>query len=140
MLEHHDYRKLLSKLQNFSIIVEGKKDKEALQALELHDIQAISGSSLEKFIPKLKYDKEYVVLTDFDREGELIKKKIYRFFEVERIKYNHALRREFKKIFRVVKIEELNKRGDIYYGENSSNNHKIFDRGKLRCRRFGGKT
>ncbi|MEM5777694.1 MAG: toprim domain-containing protein [Candidatus Aenigmatarchaeota archaeon] len=133
----HDHEKLISKLQGFSIIVEGKRDKKALEAFNIHDIIPISGKSIEKFTLEIPNNTEYVVLTDFDREGELKKQRIYRFFEAEKIKYNHNLRVEFKKLFKVVKIEELNKKGDVYYGKDSSIYNKIFNRSRFYRRRFG---
>ncbi|MCS7134834.1 MAG: toprim domain-containing protein [Candidatus Aenigmarchaeota archaeon] len=135
----HDHEKLISRLQHYLIIVEGKNDKKALEAFNLNNIITISGKSIEKFILELPKTSEYVVLTDFDREGELKKKRIYRFFEMEKIKYNPELRKEFKSTFRVAKIEELNKWGDIY-GENSSIYNKILNRSKFHRRRCRGKT
>ena len=140
MITTHDQDKLVSRLQNFSIIVEGKKDEKALKLLDLEEVITISGKSLEDFIQELPKNAEYVVLTDFDREGELKKQRIYRFFEAEKIKYHPELRMEFKKSFKVVKIEELNKKGDVQYGKDSSNNYKILDRSRFCRRRFGRKT
>jgi 5S rRNA maturation endonuclease (ribonuclease M5) len=137
MFTTHDHEKLISKLQHFSIIVEGKRDEKALKLLNLQDIIPISGKSLEEFMQSLPKNTEYVVLTDFDREGELKKRRIYRFFEAERIKYHPELRGEFKKLFKVVKIEELNKRGDVQYGKDSSIYDKILNRSKFHRRRRG---
>ncbi len=136
----HDHEKLLSKLQSFSIIVEGKNDKKALEAFNIQEIFTISGESIEKFVSEIPKNTEYVVLTDFDREGELKKQRIYRFFEAEKIKYNPRIRNEFKKIFRVVKIEELNKKGDVQYGKDCSIYNKIFNRSRFYRRRSSGKT
>jgi len=133
----HDHEKLISKLQSFSIIVEGKNDKKALEAFNINDIITISGKSIESFASQIPKNTQYVVLTDFDREGELKKQRIYRFFEAEKIKYNPNLRVEFKKLFKVVKIEELNKRGDIYYGKDSSIYNKILNRSRFYRRRLG---
>ena len=137
MVTAHDQDKLISKLQNFSIIVEGKNDERALKLLDLKEIIPISGNSLDNFIQELPKDTEYVVLTDFDREGELKKQRIYRFFEAEKIKYHPKLRMEFKKIFKVIKIEELNKKGDAQYGKDSSIYDKIFNRSRFCRRRLG---
>ncbi len=127
----HDHEKLISLLQDFSLIVEGKNDKKALDGLGIQDVFVIGGKSIEKFTNRLPKENKYIVLTDFDREGELKKQRIYRFFETNKIKFNHNLRIKFKEVFKVVKIEELIKiskiKEDVQYGKISSIYNKIFN-------------
>ncbi|MCX8178528.1 MAG: toprim domain-containing protein [Candidatus Aenigmarchaeota archaeon] len=135
----HDHEKMISLLQEFSIIVEGKNDKSALEKLGIQKIYTISGKTIEKFTSELPKD-EYVILTDFDREGELKKQRIYRLVENNKIKYNPELRLKFKELFKVVKIEELNKISkimeDVQNGKNSSIYNKILNRSRFYRRRF----
>lgn len=77
-----DILKLIDKIKNsdFLIIVEGKKDKNALSALGLKNIFILKKGSLAEAIEKIiKMDKECVILTDFDDEG----KKLYRILKRE---------------------------------------------------------
>jgi 5S rRNA maturation endonuclease (ribonuclease M5) len=139
-----DHEKLLDLLHGFSIIVEGKNDKKALEGLGLEDIYIISGKSLETFTAELPKSNKFIVLTDFDREGEYKKKRIYGFFENNKMKFNPRLRVEFKKLFQVVKIEELMKiskiKEDVQYGKISSIYNKVFNRSRFQSRRNSGKT
>jgi len=131
-------------LKDFSLIVEGEKDKKALNFMGFDEIFVISGKTIEKFTNDLPKNKKYIVLTDFDREGELKKQRIYRFFETNKIKFNPRLRVEFQKLFKVVKIEELMKISkimeDVQYGKISSIYNKIFNRSRILCRRYSRKT
>ena len=56
------------------IIVEGKKDKETLENLNIKNIFALNNKPLYKFIEEIsQITKEVIILTDLDKEG----KKLY---------------------------------------------------------------
>lgn len=135
MLIPHDIQVFLESFRDYSLIVEGKKDKKALESLGLDNIFEISGKSVERLLLKLPRDRKYVVLTDFDREGEDKKRKIYKLFEKNRMSFNPSLRRKVKDFFKVSKIEELisisKLMEDVYYGKISTVNYKVFNRSKL---------
>jgi len=135
MLTFHDFDKCYSRLGNFSLIVEGKKDKDALMKLGFSDIKVISRKSIFKFIEELPKNKKYVILTDFDREGEKKNKIFCKFFERNGISFNKNLRNIIKSTFQITKIEELIKfsrlKEDVFYGKISTINYKIFNRSKF---------
>ncbi len=139
-----EVEKLLHKINEYSIIVEGKKDRTALNSLGLNNIIDISSKDLETFVDSLSINNEYIILTDFDNEGEDKKQKIYKFFDRTKIRFNHNLRLKFQNVFKVVKIEEINKKlvlmEDDFNGKISPINDKIFDRSRFLCKRSSRKT
>lgn len=59
------------KRSNKLIIVEGKKDKEALEQLGLKNIVTLSKTPIFQVIEDIsKITKEVVILTDLDKEGK----------------------------------------------------------------------
>lgn len=140
----HDLDKILDKLKDFSLIVEGKRDKNVLEALDFTNIFAISGKSIDTFFNTLPKNHKYVVLTDFDSEGERKKEKIYKLFEKNKMSFNPNLRLNVKNFFKVVKIEELAQllklKEDVYHGKVSSINYKVFNRSEFYRKWRGRKT
>jgi len=55
-------------------LVEAKKTKKSLEALGIQNIRLIHNSSLQQLVEKTK-SKEVILLTDYNRTGELILKK-----------------------------------------------------------------
>jgi 5S rRNA maturation endonuclease (ribonuclease M5) len=131
----HNPEELLDSLRDVYIIVEGKRDKEALKTLGVAHVFDISGKSLENFVKSLKKDKKYVILTDFDKEGKEKNKDICKILEKNKFKLNLRLRYVVKRSFGVQKIEELIKfsksKEDIYHGKISAINNKIFNRSRF---------
>jgi 5S rRNA maturation endonuclease (ribonuclease M5) len=131
----HSPEKLLDMLRDTAVIVEGKRDQKALKEFEIDNIFMISGESIEEFTEKLDSDYNYVVLTDFDEEGEMKNKKICKILEKFKLKFNPKLRCLVKDFFGITKIEELIKfsklKEDVYHGEISAINYKIFNRSRF---------
>ncbi len=144
MFTFHNIEKLLEDLLDFSVIVEGKRDKLALEKLGLTDIFTISGKPIEELVEGLPKDRKYIILTDFDKEGELLKSDIKRFMSKNGFRVNDRLRISVKNSFDIIQIEELKKISKImeddYYGKISTINYKIFNRSKVLHRRRGGET
>jgi len=140
----HNPEKLLDVLRESTIIVEGKKDREALMGLEITNIFDISGKSFDVFIETLKKEKKYVVLTDFDEEGERMNKKICKFLEKNKFKFDLRLRQHVKNSFGITKIEELIKfskvKEDDYHGKISTIDYKIFNRSRFYRKWYSRKT
>ena len=68
---------IIKELDGKLIVVEGKKDEKALKSLGLKDIIAISGRPLYEITEvALNTKKEVVILTDFDKKGRQIEKKL----------------------------------------------------------------
>ncbi|MEM5797326.1 MAG: toprim domain-containing protein [Candidatus Aenigmatarchaeota archaeon] len=110
MFEEHQ-KKFLSDIQksNVLLLVEGKKDYEALKKAGIDNIFEISGRQLEKIADLIKTTCTRVaVLTDFDGEGIKQYKRLKKLLLSNEVKIDDDIRRKFKHIFHVNKIEELN--------------------------------
>ena len=65
------------KSSNILIIVEGKKDKAALQKLGINNIKELSKKPLFQIVEEIaEHNDECIILTDLDREGKLLYSKI----------------------------------------------------------------
>ena len=82
----------IDKLVEFQtlIVVEGKNDKKALKKLGLKNIVTLS-TPLYKVVEIIK-DKEVVILTDFDKKGKELYKKIKSDCSQRGIKIDNKLR------------------------------------------------
>ncbi len=91
------------------ILVEGKKDRIALEKAGLSGIIEISGKRPEKVVDIIKEKKKTViVLTDYDKEGIKQYKRLKDLLIADEIKVDDTVRRDFKRTFLVNKIEEFN--------------------------------
>jgi 5S rRNA maturation endonuclease (ribonuclease M5) len=144
MLIPHNPERLLELIRGLTIVVEGKRDKEALNKIGISDVIDISGAPLESFVEKLDKNKEYVILTDYDSEGERKYKEICKLLQKLKFRLNLRFRRLFKSSFGVTKIEELIKiskiKEDGYNGKISTINYKIFNRSRFYRRWCSRKT
>jgi len=135
MLIPHNPERLLELARDSTIIVEGKRDKKALNALGLSDVLDISGKPIDALIKRLDKDKRHIVLTDYDKEGERKNKEICKLLQKLKFKINLRFRRLIKSCFGITKIEELIKfsriKEDDYHGEISTINYKIFNRSRF---------
>jgi 5S rRNA maturation endonuclease (ribonuclease M5) len=95
---------LITQLNNCIVIVEGKRDVIALDKIGVRT----NVFTYEKFIRDKKIkEKNAVILTDFDKQGE-VKKEIISSVLMERdIIEKDEYRRKFKQIFGVKTIEEI---------------------------------
>ena len=68
---------ILEELKEKVVIVEGKKDEKALKSLGVKNIIAINGKPLYRIMEiALKVKEELVILTDFDKKGREIEKRL----------------------------------------------------------------
>ncbi len=97
-------KNLITQLNNNIVIVEGKRDVIALDKIGVRT----NVFTYEKFIRNKQITgKKAVILTDFDKAGE-VKKKIISSILIERsIIENDELRRKFKHIFGNTTIEDV---------------------------------
>lgn len=122
------------------ILVEGKRDREALSKLGIKRVMDISGKSVEDVVEDVSknYD-EVLILTDFDEEGRIIEKILKREFEIRHVKVLTSLRVRIKKsLIDVYKIEEIGKVFKFVnenYGIGYSINDKLQNRIKVLRRR-----
>jgi 5S rRNA maturation endonuclease (ribonuclease M5) len=122
------------------IVVEGKKDKAALSKLGFGKIIDISGKSLHEISDRVKSSNcdSVIILTDFDKEGEIKASQLKKLFTHLEIKVNSFARKRFESLG-IHEIEELNSftkiMEDDYYGKTCSIYDKIFDRSRIYSRR-----
>ena len=100
--------KLLEDIKDKQVIVEGKRDREALCLFGFTKIITIN-QGLYETAEQIK-GKEIVVLTDFDPEGKKIAKKLNLFLQSLGFKVDRETRRKIGFMFarlKIKKIEEL---------------------------------
>jgi 5S rRNA maturation endonuclease (ribonuclease M5) len=146
MKKHIDEEKLeiiLKSLRETAIIVEGKRDEKALKSLGLKDIIAINGRPLYQIAEIANTKKNLVILTDFDKKGRQIEKKLRCLLQKRGKQPNLKLRWKVMTLGKN-KIEDLgvlHTPGNISFGEDDfhvktrTNFNKIH--GKGRDRRAG---
>jgi len=102
-----ELKKLFEKVKNKTIIVEGKRDKEVLYSFNLTKVYTINHGLYEL---SEKFDKkEIIILTDFDREGKEISRKLSLFLQTNN-KIDRETRRKIGLLFsklHIKTIEEL---------------------------------
>lgn len=90
------------------VIVEGKRDVINLKRLNFNNIISLNGDSLYNLSEKIseKYN-EVIILTDFDKEGNRLARKLNLFLENLGVKVNKKARKEIKKTFKGQGILEI---------------------------------
>ena len=95
--------------KNLPIVIEGEKDKKALKKLDITGKKIIinNGISLTDFCDRLskKYD-EIIILTDWDRKGGFLKRRIQENLK-GRVKCNNRYRKIFAKNTMTKTVEGL---------------------------------
>lgn len=103
--------KLLEKELRFEtpLVVEGKRDKEALDALGFGNTVAISGTPLLEVVDKIKDSgfESVGIMTDFDKEGERKASRLEMLFNANGIKVDNYLREKMRTL-KINEVEELN--------------------------------
>lgn len=98
------------KEDNLLILVEGKKDKAALEYFEIKDIIILNGKDIWNRLEEIaKEGKEVLILTDFDKEGKKLYGKIAKDLERLGVKVNKKWREFFQKKTKVSHVEGLRK-------------------------------
>ena len=98
-----ELKSLITQLNDCIVIVEGKRDVIALEKIGVNT----HVFTYEKFIRDNIRGKNAVILTDYDREGE-VKRNIISSLLIERGIIEHEeCRRKFERIFGVKTIEEV---------------------------------
>jgi 5S rRNA maturation endonuclease (ribonuclease M5) len=127
-------------------IVEGIKDRTALNKFGVNNVFEISGKPLSEIADILhaKDIKAVTILTDFDEDGEHKKSQLTNYLSHVGIKINSFARKRIQTLFRIHKIEELAQftkfMEDDYTGKVSSIYDKVFNRSRIYSRWRGGKT
>ncbi len=99
----------LAEEQGAVIIVEGKRDKEALVSLGIESgrIMTLSGSIQETSEKAARKSKKAIVLTDYDRTGRAIAGKLKRCLVSEGVNPNFEFRRKLRKHLMFTFVEEI---------------------------------
>jgi len=99
--------------EKYPVLVEGKRDLFTLKRFGIRNIYTLSGKNYTDFVESLPDDVEKVVLlTDVDKQGEKIFRKLS---EVLR-RYNIAVDGSFREYLRRLGIEEVEHLGEIVFG------------------------
>jgi 5S rRNA maturation endonuclease (ribonuclease M5) len=88
-------------------LVEGIKDKRALESFGIKNIFTIHGTLADT---ACKIKGEVILLTDFDRRGRILTKRFIELFENEGISVNLRYRAELRTLARINETEELPKK------------------------------
>src|SRR3989344_3875719 len=95
----------LEKIKEKTTIVEGKKDKLALENLGCKNIVTLSGIALFNIVSKLPDDtKEVILLTDLDKKGKQLYHKLKSTLTRSRIKVDDKFRNY---LFKETKIRQI---------------------------------
>ncbi|MBU0536373.1 MAG: toprim domain-containing protein [Nanoarchaeota archaeon] len=99
----------LSKLKESGklIIVEGKKDKKALESLGVHDIITLNKPLFEIVEEAASRNQEVILLTDFDRKGKELYGKLKKDLIKNGVKVDLYFREFLQKNTRLSHIEGL---------------------------------
>ena len=96
------FEKIKYKLnQGFYLIVEGKKDVKKLHLIGIkQNILAISQKSLMHFVEILPDAKGFILLTDFDRKGEVMARRLQDLLHKKKVEVDTNLRNSLKFYFK----------------------------------------
>ncbi|MEO2068023.1 MAG: toprim domain-containing protein [Desulfurobacteriaceae bacterium] len=83
---------------SWAILVEGKRDKAALEIFEIQNVVDLKGRNFHDLAEDLSTRFEgIVILTDFDREGEVIFQKLSKLLPVYGLKIDSSFREKLRK-------------------------------------------
>lgn len=104
------FEKLKQQLKEMTILVEGKRDKEALIQAGIgkpESIVAINSQRMEIVASKL-VGKEVAILTDYDRTGQAKAREAFDELLSHNAKPNLECRRTLRNVLGLYRIEEIN--------------------------------
>ncbi len=87
-------------------VVEGKKDKEALNKLGIKQVETINTKPLRE-ITRKEEKEEVILLTDFDREGKSKSSQLIRLYKAEGIKTDLNYKKQLGRLHGISEIEEI---------------------------------
>jgi len=93
--ERESFIKTLEEMKSRAVIVEGKKDVKALAGLGLTNIIPLNNTPLAEFANNIAESgiHEVIILTDFDKEGRKLEKKLDVLLKSHKVRVNRRLRR-----------------------------------------------
>ncbi len=99
----------LDRIKNKLFIVEGKKDKKALNSLGINNIITLKKSLFETVEEISKKTNECVILTDLDKEGRKLYGKLRNDLQKHGVKIDNSFRNFLFRETKVRQIEALDK-------------------------------
>ena len=102
----------ISRLKDFSksdgvvVLVEGKRDRDKLEKVGVEHIYSIRGRRFYDILEELEKSKIVIILTDLDKQGEKICKKLSQMFQKEGIPVDTTFRESLKN-FDIKHIEDI---------------------------------
>jgi len=106
---------LREKSENIPVIVEGKRDRDFLKRFGINNIYTLSGKNYHDLLEELPEDTtEVILLTDIDKQGEKIFKKLKGLLESQNITVDGSFRR-YLKTLGVKEVEQLQ---EVLLGRN----------------------
>ncbi|NYZ78240.1 toprim domain-containing protein [Candidatus Micrarchaeota archaeon] len=107
-------RRLFKQLDESIVVVEGKRDVAALREAKVAEARIVQAVGSAERVANLVAEiaaqtgcSRVVLLTDFDVEGKRRNAELSEALLAEGISANAVLRREFKRLFRVNRVEQL---------------------------------
>ena len=104
--EINQFLEEVKRLKGSRIIVEGKKDKEALSKLGIKNVLCLNNRPLHRIAESTKCG-EVVILTDLDREGKRLYSTLKAEFQRNGIKVNDRFRNYLYRKTRLRQIEGI---------------------------------
>ncbi|NYZ79904.1 toprim domain-containing protein [Candidatus Micrarchaeota archaeon] len=90
----------------FPVIVEGKNDKKAMETFGVKNAVLIHTGTLQK-LAETTTSKKVILITDYDRRGEILKKTLSELFKNEGITVDHEYRKRIRRLTGFITVEEL---------------------------------
>lgn len=108
--------RVLAELKESNLLVEGKKDKRALEEIGCSSVFTLS-RSVDDTCRSLSNEgiKEIVILTDMDRTGERLCKEAEELLIAYSIKPNTFLRKRLSALLNVRNFENVNEKLDKFW-------------------------
>lgn len=104
-----ELKRLIGQLRENVVIVEGKGDIESLKKLNIVNTYSIVGK-IDYVCNRIKEHKKAIILTDLDRKGNLLAKRLEERLWSMGIKTDTETRRKLGRILKVKYFENLDKR------------------------------
>ena len=126
-LKHKSKRlkRLLEELNGKTVVVEGKKDRNALENSGITGRIEILNASPENVAERLQGVEEVVVLTDFDRRGKQLASLLEEHLHAHRATPNMEARRAFRYVLGITYFENLCKKLEEFHLECKKKGVKV---------------
>lgn len=112
-----EMEEIIKRLREEVIIVEGKRDKKALEGIGAKKVYCAVGR-MDHMYKKVRNEKNVIILADLDRKGHWLAGKMAENLWSMGIKSDVRIRKRLGKILRIKYFEELDRRYKEFLEEN----------------------